>query len=53
MKIGTNMDNGQMYGVYCNQAAPAYPSFYFFTFLSLQFSNIKMFHHTFLRNCEA
>ena len=36
-----------MYGVYQNQAA------YLFIFLSLQFSNIKIFHHTFLRNCEA
>ena len=26
---------------------------YFFIFLSLQFSNIKIFRHTFLRNCEA
>ena len=25
----------------------------FFTFLSFQFSNIKRFRHTFLRNCEA
>ena len=25
----------------------------FFIFLSLQFSNIKIFRHTFLRNCEA
>ena len=27
--------------------------FYFFIFLSLQFSNMKNFHHIFLRNCEA
>ena len=25
----------------------------FFIFLSVQFSKIKMFHHTFLRNCEV
>ena len=37
------MDPGQMYGVYRNQAAAAYLSLYFFIFLSLQFSNIKIF----------
>ena len=42
-----------MYRVYQNQAAAAYSSLYFFIFLSLQFSNIKIFCHTFLRNCEA
>ena len=26
---------------------------FFFIFLSLQFSNIKIFCHTFIRNCEA
>ena len=25
----------------------------FFIFLSLQFSNIKIFHYTFLRNCDT
>ena len=35
------------------QAAPAYSSLYFFIFLSLQFSNIEIFRHTFLRKCEA
>ena len=39
--------------IYRNQAAAAYSSLYFFIFLSLQFSNIKMLRHTFLRNCEA
>ena len=39
--------------MYQNQAAAAYLSLYFFIFLSLQFSNIKIFCHTFLRNCEA
>ena len=43
----------QMYHVYQNQAAAAYLSLYFFIFVSLQFSNIKIFRHTFLRNCEA
>ena len=47
------MDSGQMYRVYQNQAAAAYLSLYFFIFLSLQFWNIKIFPHTFLRNCEA
>ena len=60
LKLDTHLDSGQMYRVYRNQAAAAYLSFYsvysslyFFIFLSLQFSNIKMFRHTFLRNCEA
>ena len=42
-----------MYHVYWDQAAAAYLSLYFFIFLSLQFSNIAIFCHTFLRNCEA
>ena len=42
-----------MYCVYRILAAAAYLSLYFFIFLSLQFSNIKHFHCTFLRNCEA
>ena len=53
LKLGTYMDSGQMYRVYRNQAAAAYLSRYFFIFLSLQFSNIEIFRHTFLRNCEA
>ena len=32
-----------MYRVYRNQAAATYLSLYFFVFLSLQFSNIKIF----------
>ena len=52
-KLGTHMDSGQMYRVYWNQAAAAYSSLYFFRFLSLKFSNIKIFCHTFLRNCVA
>ena len=43
MKLGTHMDSGQMYCVYLNQAGAAYSSIYFFSFLSLQFSNIKIF----------
>ena len=53
LKLDTHMDSWQMYRVYRNQGAPAYSSLYFFIFLSLQFSNIENFRHTFLRNCEA
>ena len=53
LKLGTHVDSGQMYHVYRNQAAAAYLSLNFFFFCSIQFSNMKMFHHTFLRNCEA
>ena len=42
-----------MYCVYWNQAVASYSSLYFFIFLSLQFSNNKIFRHIFLRNCEA
>ena len=52
LKFDTHVDSGQMYRVYQNQAA-AYLSLYFFIFLSLQFSNIKMFRHIVLTNCEA
>ena len=52
-KLGTLVDNGWMYLVYQNQAAAAYLSLNFFIFLSLQLSNINIFCHTFLRNCEA
>ena len=52
-KLGTLVDNGWMYRVYQNQAAAAYLSLYFVIFLSLQLSNIRIFRHTFLRNCEA
>ena len=47
LKLGTHMSNGQVYHVYQNQAAPAYSSLYFFIFLSRQFSNVKIFRHTF------
>ena len=42
VKLGTRVDSGQMYHVYRNQAAATYLSLYFFIFLSLQFSNIKI-----------
>ena len=48
LKLGTHVDSGQMYLVYRNQAAAAYSSLYFFIFLSLQLSNIKNFHHTWI-----
>ena len=47
LKLGTDVDSGQMYCVYRNQAAAAYSSLYFFNFLSLQLSNIKIFCHIF------
>ena len=53
LKHGIHVASGHMYRVYRNQAAGVYSSLYFFVFLSLQFSNIKIFRHTFLRNCEA
>ena len=53
LKLGIYVDSGQMYCVYRNQAAAAYLSLYFFIFLSLQLSKIKIFCHTFLRNSEA
>ena len=52
LKVGTHVDNWWMYRVYRNQGAAAYLSLYFFHF-SFQFSNIKNFRHTFLRDCEA
>ena len=52
-KLGTLVDSGWIYRVYQNQATAAYLSLYFFIFLSLQLSNINIFRHTFLRNCEA
>ena len=45
LNLGTHVDSGQMYRIYGNQVAGAYSSLYFFTFLSLQFSNIKIFRH--------
>ena len=47
LKPCTHVDSGKMYRVYRNQAAAAaYLSLYFFIFLSLQFSNIKIFSVT-------
>ena len=47
-KLGTHMDSGQMYHVYQNQASVAYSSLYFFIFLSLQLSTLKVFVTLFL-----
>ena len=43
LKLSAHVDNGWMYRVYRTQSAAAYSSLYIFIFLSLQFSNIKMF----------
>ena len=43
LKLGTHVDSGQMYLINRNQAAVAYWSLYFFIFLSLELSNIKIF----------
>ena len=50
LKLGTQVDSWWMYRVFRNQAASAFLSVYFFF---LQYSNIKNFCHTFLRNYEA
>ena len=53
LKLGTHVDNGQLYCIYRHQATAPYSSLYFFIFRSLQFSNINIFRHNVLRNCEA
>ena len=54
LKLGTHMDSGQMYRVYQNHMLLLFvPSFFIFLQFSFQFSNIKNFCRTFLRNCEA
>ena len=45
LKLGIHGDNGLMYCVYLNQTTAAYVSLYFFIFLSLQFSHVKIFCH--------
>ena len=49
LKLCTDVDSGQMYRVYWNQAAFAYSSLYIFIFLSLQFSSFISFHHITVR----
>ena len=53
LKLGAHVDSGQLYHACRNEVSAIYSSLYFFIFLSLQFSNIKIFRPTFLRNCEA
>ena len=52
LRLGTHMDSGWMHHVYQNQAAAAIRPFIFYFFF-LQYSNIKNFHYTFLRNSET
>ena len=47
LKLGAHVDSGQAYCVYRNQDAAAYSFLYFFIFLSLPFSNIKIFRQDF------
>ena len=53
LKLGTHMYSGWMYRVYRHETTTAYSSLNFFICLSFQFSNIKGFRRTFLRDCEA
>ena len=53
LKISMHVNSGWMHHVYWNQTAAAYSFLYFFIFLSLHFSNIKHFRHTFLKNYDA
>ena len=53
LKLDTHIDSGQMYLVYWNQAATSYLSLFSSFFFLSHFSNIKIFCHYFLRNCEA
>ena len=43
LKLGTQVDSGQMYSVYRNQAAASYLSLYFFIFLLSDFQTLKFF----------
>ena len=53
LKLGTNVDSEPMYRYYRNQASAAFSSHYFFIFLPIQLSNIKKFHHIFLRTVRS
>ena len=48
LKLGTHVDNGQMYRIYWNQAAAAYSSLYFYSLLSSDFQTLKIFVALFL-----
>ena len=50
LKLDKHVDIGWVYCAYRSQAATSYLSL---IFLSLQYSKMKNFRHTFLRNCEA
>ena len=52
LKLATHVEYRWMYLVYWSHAAALIRPF-IFIFLSLQFSNIKDFRHTFLKNCAA
>ena len=49
LKLGTHMDSEQMYLIYRIRLLLLVRPFIFY----FQFSNITIFRHTFLRNCEA
>ena len=52
LKIGTHVDSGQII-IYTGIRLLLLIHPLFLHFLSLQFSNIKIFCHTYIRNCEA
>ena len=52
LKLGTQVDSGQMYCVYWNQGAGVYSSFISSFFFLSNFQTLKFFV-TFLRNCET
>ena len=52
LKLGKNVESGQMYHVYWSRAAAAYSSLYYCIFLFPIF-NIEIFRHSFLGNYEA
>ena len=51
--FGTSVVNHLLFYVKENKISPTYSSLNFFIFLSLQFSNIKKFHLSFLRDRES
>ena len=52
LKLDTHVNSGQMY-LYTGIRLLLLIHPLFLHFLSLQFSNIKIFRHTYIRNCEA
>ena len=53
LKLSAHMDKGWLYLYIGIRLLLLIHPVYFFIFLSHQFSNIKIFHHHFHRNCEA